>query len=378
MGRLHPGNNNNKTEKEKVMKPNMLSSKSVWFAGLTLAALAFTLATLPAAKPLPTPLKPVAIIYEAGSILGMAADGSSQRTLLSGTSKVTYRNACISPDGTKMAFFRMATTPDLCLAKLDGTGLVVVHRFTSVQDAPTWWTVIWSPDGSKLLFGSNSRAEDLLYIDLIDDPSVIKAVPVDLVANGGPITITGDLDANTPGYQGKLAIGGPATLDSNDSLWQTIHILDLTFDATGVPQLGLAFQTIHTDYDIYRLAWSPNGKYLAYSAMSWEVPGVFLRLIQFAYDEVGKAIPVGDFIVDDGENGWVRNTSRITWSPDSQFIACAKKFPGQQFGYDEIARGAVREDDLGNPYLDNVLNLTNTPKGHEGNPDWSPAWNLIP
>ncbi len=354
------------------MKSKVLSNRAAWVAGLVLMGLAFasfnTLAKKPAPPPPPPPPpSPVTIAYEQHygqeGIYTMAADGSSKTLVLKTTGNASYIHPSISPDGTKMAFSRTSGAGvDLCVANLNGTGLTVVHTFVSDQDRPTWFVVVWSPDGTKLLFNSLSRDEDLLYVDLAN-PGVVQAVPVNLVPMAGPISISGDIDPVTSGYQGKLALGGVTFSGGPEPLANSIRILDLTFDESGAPQIGPTILPIETADTIYQLSWSPTGDYLAYNGIGLGT-GTRLHLIGMVRDGA-EIVPVGDWVVEDG----VYNNSRIAWSPDSQFVAYAKSAGGMP----DILRSTLKVDGEGNPYFANPVNLTSSPKSYELNPDWSPT-----
>ena len=333
----------------------------IWL--LACAAGVLTVLNIQAGKPAPPPPKPPVIVYEKGGIWGMAADGSSPRPLLTNTGKTIYRSPAIAPDGATMAFFRMTTAAELCLANLDGTGLVVVHTFTAADPAPAYWFVTWSPDGSKLLFSSKASGGGLFYVDL-NNPDVIQALVVGL-GFSAPIALSGDLDPSTAEYECKVAIGS-----SPGGLQSQITVMDIVFDKSGTMRLGDTVTTIPSGV-VYTVSWSSSGEYLAYNSIpSNSSSPPHMRLIKPVYAGL-EIIGWTDTIVATNIN----NTSRMAWSPDGQFIVFTQRAAASQF---DLFRGHVITGADGLPGLDSVINLSNTTdkslKTYEANPDWSPAW----
>jgi hypothetical protein len=203
-------------------------TKTSTTAGLLVLATGLCAAlNVQAGKPAPPPAKPAAITYEKVGIWGMAADGSSQRARLANTTKTAYRNPCISPDGTTIAFFRVTTTTELCLANLNGTGLVVVHTFAPTDPAPAYWFVTWSPEGSKLLFSSQASDGGLFYVDL-GNPGVIQSLVVGL-GFSGPMSLSGDPNLNVKSPSAAVrAISGTRSWSWTSYLIRPAHCISGT------------------------------------------------------------------------------------------------------------------------------------------------------
>jgi hypothetical protein len=338
-------------------------------SGLLLTGLVLACLNAQAGKPVPPPpppASPPAIVYDrSDGICTMAADGTAQKCILPNSQKVSYRGPAFSPDGQRLALFRSTSAGvDLCVAKGDGSGLVALHRFASNAELPDG-AVVWSPDGTRLLFTSAARPEDLLYVE-VASPGPVHAVALDVVPNGSGLAISKDLDAVTPGYQGKAAFAAFYEDDADPYYHPLIAVLDLTFDAAGVPQLGLSATYISISDDPYYFAWSPAGDMLAYTGTPAELLPTRMHILNLNWEAGG----LGSYLDSVVDPGMVNPGQKIAWSPDGRYLAY-----GRDGGYKDIFRASVNLDAAGVPSLSEIKNLTNTPKWTaDVNPDWSPVW----
>src|SRR4051812_48339466 len=92
---------------------------------------------------------------EAGRLLLINADGTGQSILLNGNPPQND-SPVYSPDGSKIAFYRHSGFRyDICVMNADGTNVVTLTSANPQLEFSESLYPSWSPDGSKLVFGSN-------------------------------------------------------------------------------------------------------------------------------------------------------------------------------------------------------------------------------
>jgi Tol biopolymer transport system component len=115
------------------------------------------------------------ILYETSrldgtvDILAVRPDGSDPIEL---TSAGDRARPALSPDGTRLAFVRVGTTPaddEIFLMGADGAGLDNLTQNTAADDNPDW-----SPDGTRIVFDSDRDGNRELYIVEDDGANPIR------------------------------------------------------------------------------------------------------------------------------------------------------------------------------------------------------------
>jgi hypothetical protein len=181
-------------------------------------------------------------------------------------------DAAYSPDGTFIAFARGG---DLWLANSDGSGQ---RRLVSTPDVAESGPS-WLPSGNAIV-----------YTAVVDGLRQIRVVPLPTGASSRIAASSGEEYSAAVSRQGRIAYvstrgGAPQILVGETS--------PVPFDATP------------TDYtDVHNLAWSPDGKLLAYDAVQTD--------------------GTTDIVVDNGAAQLLGPPgTRPVWSPDGSRIAFA-------------------------------------------------------
>ena len=172
------------------------------------------------------------LVASGSTIVAIAPDGTRSRLL------TDAQDAAYSPDGTMIAFARSG---DLWTANADGSGQRRLESTPNVEE----WGPSWSPDGHVLVY--SARVDGQRQIRLVQLPA-------------GPTTRIAPSDAEewSPAFSrnGRLAFvssrGGTPAVYTSAADGKNIALFDVT-----PPEIPPA--------DVRDLAWSPDGKRLAYT-----------------------------------------------------------------------------------------------------------------
>lgn len=209
----------------------------------------------------------------------MDANGSSPRTVLS-ENLIDEDMPVLSPDGTRIAFSSNRDgNSEIYVVGTDGTGLTRITNDPAVDRWPAW-----SPDGSEILFARSSSSDSPLMVAEADGSGehAITGVSgnypvwspdggtIAFVAAGVITLMNPDGSNQRPIYSNGLSIadlawspdGSQIAFASVDTLDDSQDIFVIHTDGSG---LRNATGTGGTQGEI-QPTWSPDGKYLAYTA----------------------------------------------------------------------------------------------------------------
>lgn len=282
------------------------------------------------------PVSGIAFVTETGlnrDIYLMDPNGAG-RALLIGSPEVDSDPA-FSPDGRTLAFrSRRDGSSEIFLAAADGTGdwLNLINDKPDSQDDE--FNPAWHPDGTKLAIYTDRDplmgvctglrgVHHLAFIQLTERPFSITFFD----------QLIGEQETLAWSPDGNLLAFGSICQEPNVRIFLWNQELDKVWPVT------------EDIYGAANPAFSPDGKYLAFSAT--------------------RDGPT-DILIQDLATGEFRNLTNSpykdrhpAWSPDSQWIA----FTSDEAGNDDIFK--IRLDGTGRQ------NLTNSP-GRDLLPNWSP------
>ena len=283
----------------------------IWFLFL-LAIISLTACT-PDVPVLPDPTTNLIYFYDrkqAGNLQVYSFDGTTEKNLVNNNS-YDYWWIKVSPDKTKFLCYRSPKgsgtnsylVSDLMVFNMDGTnGRVIVAKGAYGWELQAH--AKWSPDGSKIL--GTAKCKDPLINDAVargrlvvfnadgTNPTIISKYKYDLADpawsnDGKKVTYVGPSDLNDPTNPEKAEIF-QASLNAASGLME--NQVRLTFD----------------DKYCYDPAWSPDGKWIAYSK------GAFVNLIFTQDHDIFKCKPDGSadvLVLHDGKVNGVPS-----WTPD--------------------------------------------------------------
>ena len=173
------------------------------------------------------------LVAAGGAIVAIAPDGTRARVL------ADAQDAAYSPDGTLIAFARSG---DLWVANSDGSGRRRLASTPNVEE----WGPSWSPDGQMLVY--SARADDRRQIRVVQLPTgTSRRVAPSNAEEWSPVLSRG----------GRLAFvssrGGMPAVYVSPADGKSVT----AFDVTPPPEVPPT--------DVRDLAWSPDGKRLAYT-----------------------------------------------------------------------------------------------------------------
>lgn len=196
-----------------------------------------------------------------------------------------YRNLAVSPDGRRFAatLFEPPRS-DVWVGAVDGTGPLRRLTFEAFDIEP-----VWSPDGASVTFASDRGGALAVYRIAVD-------------GGGEPELVVGGERSRAPvawSPDGRTLVFAELHPETGADLW----LLRLP-EAGAPPAEGEVRPFVRTPRDEFHAAFSPDGRWLAYSSDSGPVREVFVRSLEGA----------GPWQVSAG-GGW-----NPTWSEDGRRI----------------------------------------------------------
>jgi Tol biopolymer transport system component len=286
-----------------------------WPATLSAGLLATSILAVPGFNIFGTPRleKPADVPEDNGEIWVMDADGGHQTRLIEAVDGVNLMNPIWSPDGSRIAFVRVAAPSDdpmtadddIWVANADGSD---AHPFAT---GPSWqWFPRWSPDGA--------------WIEYTDE------------AVGGPWISSGPVGPDVgQGPQGPVFPGVYAT-DLPEA-----ELMRMRVDGSGLPE-----RITNVAGDDRSGSWSPDGRWIAFDSTRDGNTEIY---------KVGVDGRDSTRLTDNPAEDW-----SASWSPD-----------GSRIAFSSLRSGPVgqiwvmRADGTG------ATQLTNDPEGAQW-PAWSP------
>ena len=218
--------------------------------------------------PVPTAQQLSGVLEEGGSLAFVArergqddiwvATVGSQAPLRLTNDPADDRDPAWSPDGTQLAYAsRREGNWDIYIQDMNAVGSTEPRRMTfglGFQAGPEW-----SPDGAFIAYESYQGNNLDIYVMSADGSEA-----------GLPLPLSSEFPEYSPAWSPDPARGRQIAYVSTQDGNQEIYIYNLsTSEVTNVTNTP----TIHEDYP----AWSPDERYLAYSAVEGGIETVFIK-----------------------------------------------------------------------------------------------------
>ena len=270
-----------------------------------------------------------AVSYEgAASLVVERADGTPARTILLVDEPPTSVAYALSPDGTRVAWFKeLADSVELWVAPLDGGA---PDRILSGDASSNYASPVWSPDGRRLAFAAfvsdpSTGVHVRSAIDVIDadgaDLRRLTTRPA-LLDDG----MSWSPDGQTIAYVG-LPDGQPASspgIDPAPSAYPPRDIFVIGADGTGDREIT------HTPDTESQPEWSPDGEILAYKSSA---DGAVHRLTTVHME---GSMPSGEPVLGP-ESEW------FVWSPDGAALLWVEVSSSDSATFRSVLRSIDRE-----------------------------------
>lgn len=253
-------------------------------------------------------------------VFTMWADGTHQRNISNADG---YNlDPCWSPDGSRIAFgsTQGGNNYDVYVINSDGTGLVNISNNAGSNDR----FPAWSPDGNQIAFSSDRAGNWEIYIMNPDGSQQYN------------LTVNGAADY----YCSWNPTGDRMAFHSNRGNNWDIYLMD----DDGMNQTRI---TTNVAVDVYP-SWSPNGLLIVFRS---DIPG---------NNDIYLMNADGSNQTDISNHGLDDTVPK--WSPDGSRIIFGSNRTGDYEIYTMNIDGT------------NLLNISNSPSSNDNHPSWSPVF----
>ena len=180
-------------------------------------------------------------------IFVMNASGSGQARLTTNDANDVY--PAWSPDGTKIAYQSYQDgQAEIYVMNANGSGQIRLTTYSDYDGQPAW-----SPDGTKIAFVRRQSDQYRIWVMNADGSNAQRR-------SNQPIS---ELPIWSPDGS-KIAYDA----DGNNDGWQELWLMD----AAGGNQ-GQVYDPPQGNTDAWAHAWSPDGRYVAFTRISWVQQG---------------------------------------------------------------------------------------------------------
>ncbi len=241
-----------------------------------------------------------------------------------------------SPDGTRLAFVRRNTDPEIFVTRADGTGTPQQLTHNTPPDSHP----AWSPDGTQLVF---ERLGDIWVMNA--DGSDQRMISVEMPGDSP------EFDPDAPSLHPAWSVPTPGSPGGRIAFIHAGFIWTMTPTGADKQALPHSCATANGICDPAEAlpAWSPDGTALSYNYYG----DVYLVTVAS-----GISIPLAN--TADGRFPGAQTHS--SWSPDGRWILLESAPPAGS-GDVAIARSSG---------LDSAPRLLTNTVGPESNPSWQP------
>ena len=180
------------------------------------------------------------------------------------------RSPSLSPDGRHVAYTRVLTPGQADIWLLE-TNRGVLSRFTFEKGDDL--TSVWSPDGGRIVFGSNRRDSTVndLYEKRLAD-----------AAGSEQLLLTGDQSKSATDWSrdGNYLLYSSVDPKSNSDIWAMRMNGDRPSEGSGRPEPvegRKPFPVVQTDFQEGGAVFSPDGRWIAYQSNKSGRPEIYLQ-----------------------------------------------------------------------------------------------------
>ena len=299
----------------------------------------------------------------------LSFDGLSEQEIVKAKAFRGMKAPTWSPDGQWIAFTRGEDLgKSLRIIRPDGSGEQVIYHFTGQVGEPP---VIDSLHGMQWIPGEVDR---IVYLSYNGEICVISTLgqnpePVIILPEWywlAGVTLSPDMDSETPGYQGAVAF-------VEDRLLNVAFAEDDGFSLQ-IDTTSLVAATSLND-GVATPAWSHDGLEIAFLYHNYTYPdfGNSLEVLPVLVDAGGIALFEGsvrtlyDSSLVDSYGPYHAVYHRPSWSPDDSMISCCAQVGGEADGSKAFDLFLAATDGSG------AVNVTNGSM-RPINVDWNPNW----
>jgi len=230
-----------------------------------------------------------------------------------GTTDIAYSVAW-SPDGKYLVYGGRVNPSNTNIIvevlSFNGTELISTSSYTKdVGTTDIADSVAWSPDGKYIAYGGRIKPNNtniIVEVLRFDGTELISTSSYVKAAGGFDVaySVAWSPDGKYIAYGGRIALGN-------------IIVEVLRFDGTELVSIDSYTKNVGTDDVTYSVAWSPDGKYLVYAGevgLAGEID-IIVEMLQFTGTDL---IFTDSYIKDVGTDDIAYS---VVWSPDGKYLA---------------------------------------------------------